>query len=201
MEWTNRSAGQQSTQAGSSPTHSSGAPAGHSSGKSKSFLYSSPKLSIALLFAITLLLISLLTFLTFGSNTTTNENKYVDGSKLQAVFLSGGQVYFGKILNLNGKFVRLNNIYYLRVNQQVQPNQTNSSNSANNSSNDVTLVKLGCELHGPEDQMVINRDQVIFWENLKSDGQVAKAVDQFVKDNPNGQKCTTSTNTNSTTKK
>jgi len=59
-------------------------------------------------------------------------------------------------------------------------------------------------LHGPEDQMLINRDQITFWENLKSDGQVAKAVGDYVKANPNGQTCSTSssaTPTTSTTKK
>jgi hypothetical protein len=78
----------------------------------------------------------------------------------------------------------MSDIYYLRVNQQVQPNGQQSS-----SNNDISLVKLGCELHGPQDQMVINQNQVIFWENLKDDGQVAKAVAEYVKQNPNGQKC------------
>jgi hypothetical protein len=39
--------------------------------------------------------------------------------------------------------------------------------------------------------MLINREQVTFWENLKSDGQVAKAVAEWVKQNPNGQQCQT----------
>jgi hypothetical protein len=111
------------------------------------------------------------------------EQKFVDKTKLQAVFLNGGQVYFGNVLEVNNKFMRVGGIYYLRVNQQVQPGQTNASTS------DVSLVKLGCELHGPSDAMVINREQIIFWENLKADGQVAKAVTEFNKQNPNGQKC------------
>jgi hypothetical protein len=124
-----------------------------------------------------------------------NESQYVDKSKFQAVFLNGGQVYFGKISDLNKQYLKVSNIYYLRVNQQVQPD----ANS--NAQNDISLVKLGCELHGPQDDMVINREQVIFWENLKDDGQVAKAVAEYVKQNPNGQKCETgnsgaSTNTN-----
>ena len=113
------------------------------------------------------------------------ENKYVDKTKFQAVFLNGGQVYFGRIQSLNERFITIDNIYYLRVNQQVQPNQTDTSAA----SQDVSLAKLGCELHGPTDSMVINREQVLFWENLKSDGQVAKAVDAYVKANPQGQKC------------
>lgn len=102
----------------------------------------------------------------------------------QAVFLNGGQVYFGKIKDMNSKYVTIDSIYYLRVNQQVQPNQSQDQAQQN-----VSLAKLGCELHGPEDYMVINREQVTFWENLKDDGQVVKAITEFVKANPQGQKC------------
>ena len=115
------------------------------------------------------------------------ENKYIDKTKFQAVFLNGGQVYFGKIHTLNEKFITIDNIYYLRVNQQVQPNQSTTS-AANQ---DVSLAKLGCELHGPTDSMVINREQVLFWENLKDNGQVTKAITAYVKANPRGQSCDT----------
>lgn len=138
---------------------------------------------IALLFSATILVVAVVWYLALGGSSKA-EQSYVDNSKYQAVFLNGGQVYFGKIGELNNRFLSMSNIYYLRVNQQVQPNQ--STNAANN---DVSLVKLGCELHGPQDSMVINREQVIFWENLKDDGQVAQAVKKYVEENPNGQKC------------
>ncbi len=125
------------------------------------------------------------------------EKDYVDSSKMQAVFLNNGQVYFGNITELNNNYLTVSNVYYLRVNQQVQPGQQNAQ-----AQNDVSLVKLGCELHGPQDLMIINRSEVTFWENLKSDGQVGKAVAEYVKQNPNGQNCNTpqqgSSNTNST---
>ncbi len=152
--------------------------------------------SVALLFSATILVVALVLSLFFGG--VPAENKYVNKKTLQAVFLNNGQVYFGNIRSLNEKYLRVGNIYYLRVNQQVQPNQSDKNAAAQ----DISLVKLGCELHGPVDEMLINRDQVTFWENLKTDGQVAKAVAEFVKQNPNGQKCTTAstdTNTNSTT--
>jgi len=126
-----------------------------------------------------------------------SEKKYVDKTKFQAVFLNGGQVYFGKVRALNDRYITMDNIYYLRVNQQVQPNQT-ETNAANQ---DVSLAKLGCELHGPTDSMVINREQVLFWENLKADGQVTKAVTAYVKANPKGQTCDTATTTPAATDK
>ncbi len=113
-----------------------------------------------------------------------SEARLVDTAKMQAIFLNNGQVYFGKIGDLNKDYLSMVDIYYLRVNQQVQPGQQASQN-------DVSLAKLGCELHGPEDRMVVNRSQVVFWENLKTDGQVADAVKKFKEANPDGQKCQT----------
>lgn len=149
---------------------------------------------MVLLFAGTILVVGLVVLLYFGGN---KEENFVDKKKVQAVFLTNGQVYFGKIKNINHSYIDMQKIYYLNVNQQVQPNQENSSDSSN-SNQSVSLVKLGCELHGPTDQMIINRDQVTFWENLKTDGQVTKAIDKWVEQNPDGQKCdTSSSNSNS----
>jgi hypothetical protein len=130
--------------------------------------------------AVVILIIALVAFISFGG--PKSENKYVDSSKLQAVFLNTGQVYFGNVKALNNKYFVLTNIYYL---QSSSSSTTSTSTSANN----ITLVKLGCELHEPYDQMVINSDQVTFWENLQDGGQVAKAVKTFQQQNPNGQKC------------
>lgn len=137
--------------------------------------------SIILLFSITALLLAVAIKIFISE--PNKEQSYVDTNQMQAVFLNNGQVYFGDIGELNAEYLTLSNIYYLRVNQQVQPGQQN------NSQNGVSLVKLGCELHGPQDQMVINRSEITFWENLKSDGQVAKAVAEYQKQNPNGQDC------------
>lgn len=147
--------------------------------------------NIGFLVAIAILIIAALLSMVFVKGAGSSESQFVDSSKYQAVFLNGGQVYFGKISDLNKQYLKVSNIYYLRVNQQVQPDANNAANQ-----NDISLVKLGCELHGPQDEMVINREQVIFWENLKNDGQVAKAVAEYIKQNPNGQKCETQTQNN-----
>ncbi len=189
MEW-NRGSGQ---------TQPANQPANHAAAvthKTKSSLISLRLASVVLLFCITILVAALTLFIAYGGPTP--ESKFVNKDRMQAVFLNGGQVYFGRISNLNEKFMRVNDIYYLRVNQTVQPNGSTASNQ------DVSLVKLGCELHGPDDSMVINQSQIIFWENLKTDGQVAKAVADYKKQNPNGQKCdqaanNTTNNGNSTT--
>lgn len=98
-------------------------------------------------------------------------NAGVKTGQYQAVFLSNGQVYFGKLSNTNDHYVSLTDIYYLQVQQSVQPADKNSSDQPK-----VSLAKLGSELHGPEDQMQINRDQVLFWENLKDSSKVVTAI-------------------------
>lgn len=150
--------------------------------------------SVGVIFLAAVLLLAIIAaFVVGGGKGVTSQSKYVDSKQMQAVFLNGGQVYFGNIKTINNQYLSIENIYYLRVNQQVQPNGTTTSGQ------DISLVKLGCELHGPEDKMVVNQSQVIFWENLKADGQVAKAVEKYKADNPNGQKCDTNTSNSSST--
>lgn len=148
--------------------------------------------AMVMLCVVAVLLLALVVFVAWGGNTNGNdENKYVDTTKLQAVFLNTGQVYFGNVKSLNSKYFVLTNIYYLQT--------SNSGSSSSNANTSVSLVKLGCELHAPYDQMVINAQQVTFWENLQQDGQVAQAVQKFEQQNPNGQKCADQSSSSSNT--
>lgn len=191
MEWTNRG---DNAQPGSTPAGAgtSVPVTKHRGGKSnlvtKLFKFG----AVALLLAVTALIVLVLIY-AVRQSTNKGEAGAINKKQMQAVFLNGGQVYFGHITNLNDRYLQMADIYYLRVNQQVQPNQ-----STQTAANDISLVKLGCELHGPQDSMVVNQSQVIFWENLKDDGQVAKAVATYKQQNPNGQKCDTTSQTSTT---
>lgn len=101
------------------------------------------------------------------------QRKLVKKDQFQAVFLTNGQVYFGKLTDVNSGYVVLNNIYYLQ--QQDQANANQQQDQAKDMQN-VSLIKLGQELHGPEDTMYIQQDKILFWENLKNDGKVAQAI-------------------------
>lgn len=114
-------------------------------------------------------------FISKGYGTVT-ANSSVKGKQYQALFLTNGQVYFGKLSQLNSQYVKLTDIYYLQVQQTVQPKDQSSSSSNNQQ---VSLAKLGGELHGPEDVMYVNRDQVLFWENLKDSGKVVTAIKNY----------------------
>lgn len=103
-----------------------------------------------------------------------SQGKFSNKDQYQAVFLTNGQVYFGKVSGERSKLVTVTDIYYLRVQQAVQPAEGETA-----SQSQVQLIKLGNELHGPEDEMRINRDQILFIEDLKDDGRVVTAIKDF----------------------
>lgn len=92
----------------------------------------------------------------------------------QAVFLSNSQVYFGKLTSRSAQYATLTDIYYLQFAQPPQPQRDGQQQTPN-----VTLVKLGNELHGPIDKMEINRDHIVFIEDLRADSQVIAAIDAY----------------------
>ncbi len=92
----------------------------------------------------------------------------------QAVFLTNDQVYFGKLSNENSDYPVLKDIYYLRVTSQLQPVEAETTAQPA-----INLVKLGNELHSPKDEMRINKDHILFIEDLKPDSQVVVAIKNF----------------------
>jgi hypothetical protein len=88
-------------------------------------------------------------------------------SQYQAVFLDNGQVYFGHITTQRAEYLELSQVYYLQ-----------SGISALDTEASVALVKLGNEMHGPQDQMFIRNEHVLFVENLKDDSKVVQAIQQ-----------------------
>jgi hypothetical protein len=136
---------------------------------------------------VLVVVIGLMVFLAVNDSSNASESSYIQNSKLQAVFLNTGQVYFGNIKSLNNNYLVLTNIFYLQTSSSGS--SSSSSSSTTNANTTVSLVKLGCEIHAPLDQMIINRSSVTFWENLSATGQVSKAVATWEKDNPDGQKC------------
>ena len=95
-----------------------------------------------------------------------------DSAAYQAVFLDNGQVYFGK-LEVSGTWLILREVYYLLVSQNLQSSEMDAFTQGQN----FELVKLGSELHGPEDVMYIPRERVNFWENLKPDSRAVQAIE------------------------
>lgn len=87
----------------------------------------------------------------------------IDRNGYQAVFLVGGQVFFGKLQEQGDKYFALSEVFYLSVNEQTGQQ----------------LIKRGTELHAPKDPMIIPAAEILFIENLRDDGSVATAIRQF----------------------
>ncbi|MDO8601735.1 MAG: hypothetical protein Q7R62_01205 [bacterium] len=120
---------------------------------------------------------------TSAPDTTMSDTSSADKnpSAYQAVFLVNGQVYFGKLSNDGAQFPVLKDIYYLQVQEVLQPVQGKDGKTTQEKQQGVSLVKLGGELHGPTDEMRINRDQILLIENLRADSNVVQAIEEYVK--------------------
>ena len=107
-------------------------------------------------------------------------NGHIDRSKYQAVFFTNGQVYFGKLRSIDGGYYALTDVFYIQA--QAAPSASDDSKNpqkTSESASDVQLIKLGNEVHGPDDEMIISQQQVLFFENLKKDGKVTESITQY----------------------
>ncbi len=127
---------------------------------------------IVLLIIVSVLLIAAMLLKVFFVHQYSRDIK---SKQYQALFLTNGQVYFGKLTKPTGEYVVLKDIYYL----QTQPAQPAAGSNSANTQQSLTLAKLGNELHGPEDIMYVSNDQVLFWENLKDSGKVVEAIKSY----------------------
>lgn len=91
----------------------------------------------------------------------------VPTAKWQAVFLSNNQVYFGRLKEVDANYVSLSNVYYLRTAGDLDQTQ----GSAN-----LNLIKLGGEVHGPEDSIYIPKSSILLWENMKDTSRVVQTI-------------------------
>lgn len=93
-------------------------------------------------------------------------------SDYKAVFLTNGQVYFGRLEeNRKDQFVTMSEVYYLQVQETAEGQPATGQQGGQTS-----LVRLGTEMHGPEGTMEVNRDHILFIENLRSDSSVVQAI-------------------------
>jgi hypothetical protein len=92
------------------------------------------------------------------------EERRIDKTTYQAVFLVSSQVYFGHLTIEGGDYL-LRDVFYL--------------NASGEGTQRGQLVKRGNELHGPTEPMVVPARSVLFWENMRDDSEVAAAIRLF----------------------
>src|SRR5437867_12240842 len=87
----------------------------------------------------------------------------IDRSLYQAVFLSNGSTYFGKLQPQGDQWFLLTDVFYLSVSEQ----------------SGTQLIKRGSEPQGPKEPMIIPKAQVLFIENLRDDSDIVSAIKKF----------------------
>lgn len=119
-------------------------------------------LIVGILIVVNLVLILFLLSIKINSNRSTF-NKITDPATYQAVFMDNDQIYFGRLKNVdpNSEYLLLTDVYYVKVNEDSVGQ----------------LIKLGqIEPHRPTNEMIINRDHILFWENLTLDSPVTQTI-------------------------
>lgn len=95
-------------------------------------------------------------------------NKTPKHGKYQAVFLTNGQVYFGKLSGIGGKSVTLKDVYLV---------QSQNGNNASPSPSSLVLARIDQNtLIHPYQEMTIDAKQVLFWEDMQDDAEVVKKI-------------------------
>ncbi|MFH1426693.1 MAG: hypothetical protein ABIG66_04690 [Candidatus Kerfeldbacteria bacterium] len=92
----------------------------------------------------------------------------------QAVFLVNGQVYFGHLDSLSRNYFQLTDVYYLQQQEQLTDDAKNGEKETS-----IKVIRLGEEIHQPENTIVIRKEHVLFWENLRTDSQIIDAINQY----------------------
>lgn len=102
----------------------------------------------------------------------------IDSSKYQAVFLTNGQVYFGKLHDYYTDRPYITDVYYIQAQDGTGAEDAQASANAS----DQQLVKLGSEVHAPENTMILNKPSILFVENLTDEGKVVQLIQQNQKE-------------------
>jgi hypothetical protein len=87
----------------------------------------------------------------------------IDRNAYQAVFLTNGSTYFGKLEPQGDQWFLLTDVFYLSASDQ----------------GGTQLIKRGSEAQGPKEPMIISREQVLFIENLRDDGDIVTLIKKF----------------------
>jgi len=94
--------------------------------------------------------------------------------RYQAVFLDNGQAFFGKLKNTKGEYLVIEQAYRVQG-QDLPADATDEQKQA--VAKNVSIVKVGGEVYGPENVVQVRAEQVVFWQNLRPDSKVSRAIE------------------------
>lgn len=95
--------------------------------------------------------------------------KHQRAQRYQAVFLSNDQVYYGHLRNKHGNQAILTDVYYAQA--------TDTADTKDAKQPQFVLVKLTDHATAPLDALYINRDHILYVEDLASNSQVVQIIE------------------------
>lgn len=101
----------------------------------------------------------------------------LSNDEVKAVFLQNGQVYFGKVTSANKDFLRIETPYYLQTRTVLQePVEEGAQPTKKQQLSLTALGGKGLQIHGPEKEMFVLWDKILYIENLREDSEVVKLI-------------------------
>jgi hypothetical protein len=82
----------------------------------------------------------------------------------QAVFLTNGQIYFGRYYDRIGAYAKIEDVYYLQETQSTDPQAASQTR----------ILRRGNEPHAPAPRMLIPKAAIVFVEDLAEASPIAQ---------------------------
>lgn len=105
------------------------------------------------------------------SQPKTNGPSGINTDAYQAVFLTDDQVYFGKLSVLSDDRYRLVDVFTIQASTEE-----GTQEAIEEASQTTRLFEVINAVYGPEDEMIISADQVLFFQNLREDSTVSRLI-------------------------
>lgn len=91
----------------------------------------------------------------------------------QVVFLTSGQAYFGNITEITDEYIIMKNPFSIKVQQKQATEDVQVSQS------ETKLVSIEDEFYQPEDYMLIEKNAILFIEELKDSSQIIEIIENY----------------------
>lgn len=114
-------------------------------------------------FAVALLAIAM-GFVVYTQNFSNQHRGYT------AVFMTNNQVYFGRLVSQNSFQVRLTDVFYLNDSKSLSSTDPNE---------DISLIKMGKELHAPTDFISLSRSQIVSIQTMGNTSKISDAIEKY----------------------
>lgn len=110
-------------------------------------------------------------------------NRVYNADVETAITLTNGQTYFGRLEKYGPHTLVLFDVYYLQVGASEGTTGDGSDAATDvattDASSSLKLMKLEDDFYKPNNYLIINRDEVLYWQQLQSNSPILETIDQY----------------------